>query len=114
MTYNLLGVHGGMRVVHRISKQGESEAQLAAPRRHSGMEAARDHRARHCLGVNPGKQRIGDVLVSEYVRGYDLGRINPDDSFTLRAGKPPASPALYQRFWRVSGPSRAPPVRQLA
>jgi WD40 repeat protein/nucleoside phosphorylase/uncharacterized protein YjbI with pentapeptide repeats len=114
MTYNLLGVHGGMRVVHRISKQGESEAQLAA---HDAIQAWKP-RAIIALGiafgVNPGKQRIGDVLVSEYVRGYDLGRINPDDSFTLRAGKPPASPALYQRFWHLDQCRTASPTACLS
>lgn len=90
-----------MLVVHRVSKQGESEAQLAA---HDAIQAWKP-RAIVALGiafgVNPGKQRIGDVLVSEYVRGYDLGRINADGSFTLRACKAPASHALYQRFWHL-------------
>lgn len=101
MTYNMLGVHGGMLIVHRVSRQGESEAQLAA---HDAIQAWKPSAIIAigiAFGVNPGKQRIGDVLVSEYVRGYDLGRINADGSFTLRACKAPASHALYQRFWHL-------------
>ena len=98
MTYSLLGNHGGMGVVHRVSKQGEGEAQNAA------HDAVRDWAPRAifgvgiAFGVNPAKQRIGDVLISESVRGYELGRQNADDPFTLRSDKPPASPVLFQRF----------------
>ncbi len=98
ITYNLLGVHGGMSVVQRVSKQGEGEAQNAArdaiddwaPRAIIGVGIA--------FGVNADKQRIGDVLVSENIRGYELGRVNADGSITPRGDKPPASPVLFQRF----------------
>lgn len=98
ITYNLLGMHGDMRIVQRISRQGEGEAQNAA------HDAIRSWQPRAIIGVgiafgiNPAKQTIGDVLVSENVRGYELGRINADGSFTLRSDKPPASPILLQRF----------------
>jgi len=97
-TYNLLGLHGDMRIVHRVSKQGECEAQNAT------HDAIKDWRPRAIIGVgiafgvNASKQAIGDVLVSENVRGYELGRVNENGTFTLRTDKPPASGVLFQRF----------------
>ncbi|MFA7241737.1 MAG: pentapeptide repeat-containing protein, partial [Sulfuricellaceae bacterium] len=110
ITYNLLGEHGDMSIVHRVSKQGEGEAQNAAhdairawqPRAIIGIGIA--------FGVNPKKQHIGDVLVSENVRGYELGRMNSDGSLTLRSDKSPASPTLYQRFNHLDQTCRADPA----
>ena len=107
ITYNLLGEHGGMRVVHRVSKQGEGEAQNAA------NDAVRAWQPRAIIavgiafGVNPLKQKIGDVLISENIRAYELGRVNADGGFTLRSDKPPASVALYQRFLHLDQCCRA-------
>ncbi|NCC22586.1 MAG: hypothetical protein EOM26_09000 [Alphaproteobacteria bacterium] len=98
MTYNLLGTLHGMRVVHRVSKQGEGEAQNAA------HDAIRDWNPNAVIavgiafGVNPTKQAIGDVLVSQCIRGYELGRVNADGTFDLRGDKPSASPVLYNRL----------------
>ncbi|HMW18559.1 MAG TPA: NACHT domain-containing protein, partial [Accumulibacter sp.] len=107
ITYNVLGEHGGMRVVHRVSKQGEGEAQNAANDAVGAWQPRAIIAVGIAFGVNPAKQTIGDVLISENIRGYDLGRVNADGSFTLRADKPPASPALYQRFLHLDQCRRA-------
>jgi len=98
ITYNLLGAHSGMQVVQRISKQGEGDAQTAT------FDAIRDWNPHAIIGVgiafgvNQAKQKIGDVLVSEAIRGYDLGRINADGTISPRGPKPSASGVLYNRF----------------
>ncbi len=107
ITYNLLGRLGGMDIVHSVSRQGEGEAQNAT------HDAIKDWRPRAILGVgiafgvNPAKQAIGDVLVSENLRGYELGRVNADGTITPRGDKPPASPTLLQRFNHLDQSCRA-------
>ena len=102
MTYNLLGVLGGMRIVQRVSKQGEGEAQNAA------HDAIRDWTPHAIIGVgiafgvNSVKQRIGDVLVSETIRDYELGRVNANGTIQPRGPKPPASTVLYNRIDHVN------------
>ncbi|HQO29070.1 MAG TPA: NACHT domain-containing protein, partial [Accumulibacter sp.] len=98
MSYYLLGEHGGMRVVLRVSAQGEGEAQNAAYDAIAAWKPQAIIAVGIAFGVNPQKQAIGDVLVAENVRGYELGRQEPNGTFTLRSNKPPTSPALQQRF----------------
>ncbi|WP_324567051.1 NACHT domain-containing protein [Accumulibacter sp.] len=107
ITYNLLGEHGGMRVVHRVSKQGEGEAQNAANDAVRAWQPQAIIAVGIAFGVNPLKQKIGDVLISENIRAYELGRVNADGGFTLRSDKPPASVALYQRFLHLDQCRRA-------
>ena len=109
MTYNRLGIHGGMQIIQRVSRQGEGEAQNAArdaieawaPKAIIGVGIA--------FGVNQAKQAIGDVLVSEAIRGYELGRMNADGTFDLRADKPPASQVLLNRFNHLHQTCQADP-----
>ncbi|TCT19747.1 pentapeptide repeat-containing protein [Thiobaca trueperi] len=109
MTYNRLGIHGGMQIIQRVSRQGEGEAQNAArdaitdwaPKAIIGVGIA--------FGVNPAEQAIGDVLVSEAIRGYELGRMNADGTFDLRDDKPPASQVLLNRFNHLRQSCQADP-----
>ncbi|WP_295429486.1 pentapeptide repeat-containing protein, partial [uncultured Thiodictyon sp.] len=109
IVYTLLGDHGGMTIVQRVSRQGEGEAQNAA------HDAIADWQPRAIIGVgiafgvNPAKQQIGDVLVSTSIRGYELGRINADGTFDLRSDQPPASPVLLQRFNHLDQTCRTDP-----
>ena len=96
--YNLLGTHGGMRVVHRISKQGHGEAQQAADDAVSGWKPKAIIAVGIAFGVNSRKQNIGDVLVSESLVDYELARIDPQGTITPRGARPPASDVLFQRF----------------
>lgn len=98
ITYRLLGTHGGMSIVLRISKQGEGEAQNAthdaikdwAPMAVIGVGIA--------FGVNAKKQKIGDVLISTSIRDYELGRIGPEGTLTPRGPCPPSSDILSHRI----------------
>ncbi|RUM39372.1 MAG: hypothetical protein DSY57_01295, partial [Desulfobulbus sp.] len=105
--YNLLGIHGGNTIVHRISQQGEGKAQNAAhnaiidwnPKAIIGVGIA--------FGVNPDKQEIGDVLVSTSVRDYELRRVNENGTITPRGPNPPASSLLIDRFRHTDHTSQA-------
>ena len=55
------------------------------------------------FGIDPGKQRIGDVLVSERVVNYETHRANPDGSNTQRGQEGPASTLLLDRYRSVDG-----------
>ena len=106
ITYNLLGVHGQMRIVHRVSRQGTSQAQLAtedaikawSPRAVVGVGIA--------FGVNP-KQKLGDVLISRNVRDYELSRVGPGGETVPRGTTPDASHLLYQRLEHVDHVKRS-------
>ncbi len=49
------------------------------------------------FGLNPDKQKIGDVLVSKQIEGYELSKIKEDKEIK-RADKIPASISLVNRF----------------
>ncbi|GAB4089021.1 phosphorylase family protein [Hydrogenophaga soli] len=89
-----LGVHGGVHVLHRFSQQGNANAQ------ESVSMAIGAYRPRYVIacgiafGVDPSKQRIGDVLCSEFVVPYELGRMT-NGQFALRGSQPPASSRLF-------------------
>lgn len=95
---NHLGIHGGMEVLHLLSEQGRLSADTAAD------DAIR--RLRPCaviavgvaFGIDHARQSIGDVLVSDYVRDYEFGRVNGDGGFTPRGGKPRAADRLLRRI----------------
>lgn len=104
ITYNPLGEHGGMRVVHVISEQGSTT--LGGAQSRTGDAIGAWHPCAViavgiAFGMDSGKQRIGDVLVSTHVQNYELVRINRDGSDTLRGSKPDASPSLLNRFKAV-------------
>jgi nucleoside phosphorylase len=104
---SLLGVHGGMRIVHCVSEQGGDAAHntaLAAihawgPQAIIGVGIA--------FGVNRENQQIGDVLISKSVFGYELSRVNPDGTLTQRGLNPPASSRLLQLFRHVDQTCKA-------
>ena len=96
--YNLLGLHGGMRVVHVISKPGAGEAQASVHDAITVWQPRAVIALGIAFGVNPAKQKIGDVLVAEAIRGYELARVNADGSITPRGDKPPTSHVLFSRF----------------
>ena len=97
MTYNELGLHGGMRVVHRVCKQGQAEFQSATQDAVHALQPRAIIAVGIAFGVNPSVQRIGDVLVSEFVRAYELGRVGANGVIAPRGGKQQASSCLYQR-----------------
>jgi WD40 repeat protein/nucleoside phosphorylase len=113
MTYNELGLHGGMRVVHRVCKQGQAEAQSAAQDAVQAFQPRAIIAVGIAFGVNPSAQHIGDVLVSEFVRGYELRRVGPNGTISPRGGKQQASSCLYQRFLLLNQRQEADPGASL-
>ena len=96
-----LGLHGGMEVWHLVSDQGSGEAGVAARYAISRFKPWAVIAVGIAFGMNPAKQAIGDVLVSNHIRDYQLGRRNPDGSFTPRSGKPRGSDRLLRRIKRL-------------
>ncbi|MBT9096115.1 NACHT domain-containing protein [Methylovulum psychrotolerans] len=101
ITYNLLGEHGGMEVIHAISEAGSGSVGAA---QQTTEKAIRAWQARAVIavgiafGIDEGKQEIGDVLVSTQLRQYELGRVNSNGTITPRASAPDASPVLLNRI----------------
>ena len=53
------------------------------------------------FGISEDKQGIGDILVTEHLRTYELQRVGKQDNqpqINLRGDKPPASPSLLNLF----------------
>ncbi|NER96381.1 MAG: hypothetical protein F6J86_21485 [Symploca sp. SIO1B1] len=53
------------------------------------------------FGISEDKQAIGDILVTEHLRSYELQRVGKQDNqpqINLRGDKPPASPWLLNLF----------------
>ena len=101
ITYNLLGKHGGMSVVHTICEQGSGT--------HGGAQSRVEDAIRTwhpraivavgiAFGIDDVKQHIGDVLVSRQVQDYEHARVNADGSSKLRGSRPDASDTLLNRI----------------
>jgi WD40 repeat protein/nucleoside phosphorylase len=94
---NRLGVHGGMEIIHCVSKQGEDEAQNICHTVIQGLRPKAVIGVGIAFGVNPGKQKIGDVLIPQDIQGYDLARVSTH-RIEPRGSRPPCSSLLFQRF----------------
>jgi nucleoside phosphorylase len=90
-----LGIHGPWRVLHVHSAQGNAKSQQTTSR------AAQAYRPRYVVacgiafGVNKTKQAIGDVLVSQYIWPYDLGR-QERGVLVPRGARPPGDHNLLE------------------
>jgi WD40 repeat protein/nucleoside phosphorylase len=96
-TCNRLGVHGGMEIIHCVSKQGEDEAQNMCHTVIQGLRPKAVIGVGIAFGVKPDKQKIGDVLIPIDIQGYDLARVSTDH-IEPRGSRPPSSSLLFQRF----------------
>lgn len=109
VTYNELGIHGGMKVIHAISEVGSGGLGAAQQR---SAQAIRAWRAKAVIavgiafGMDSDKQNIGDVLVSTQLRQYELNRVNKDGSLTPRASSPDASASLLNRIRTVDSTAK--------
>lgn len=97
-SFTLLGSFNGWRLVHLISRQGEDHSQLSSSKAIAAWTPTAVIGVGIAFGVDEDKQQIGDVLVSEAVQGYELGRVNPGGEITLGAAARPASEWLLQRI----------------
>ncbi|MGD0959889.1 MAG: NACHT domain-containing protein, partial [Methylomonas sp.] len=104
VTYNMLGIHGGMEVIHAISEAGSGPIGAAQQRCSDAITAWRPKAVIAigiAFGVNSSKQNIGDVLVSTQLRLYEPSRQNANGESTSRGSTPDASPLLLNRIKTV-------------
>jgi nucleoside phosphorylase len=86
-----------MEIIHCVSKQGEDEAQNICHTVIQGLRPKAVIGVGIAFGVNPGKQKIGDVLIPQDIQGYDLARVSTH-LIEPRGPRPPCSSLLFQRF----------------
>jgi WD40 repeat protein/nucleoside phosphorylase/uncharacterized protein YjbI with pentapeptide repeats len=96
-TYTRLGIHGDVEVLHMHSRQGNQASQASAQAAIDAWQPAAIIPVGIAFGMNSGKQHIGDVLVSEYLRDYETVRVNADNTVTPRGTRPQASDVLIDR-----------------
>lgn len=96
-SYKSLGTIGNFDIIHQISGMGSG-----------GLNGSQEIIRRSILetkpyavimvgiafGVDPSKQKIGTILISNQIQHYDLQRINKDSSLSLRGDKVTASSVL--------------------
>jgi WD40 repeat protein/nucleoside phosphorylase/uncharacterized protein YjbI with pentapeptide repeats len=111
ITYNRLGTHGGMEVVHVISEAGSGGLGAARQRADQAIRAWNPKAiiaVGIAFGIDEQKQEIGNVLVSTQLRNYELtARVNPDSTITPRASSPDASSTLLNRIRTVDTNAKA-------
>lgn len=101
VTYNKLGMHGGMEIVHAICEMGAGGIGAAQQRTSDVIthwEPAAVIAVGIAFGIDETKQNIGDVLVATQLRDYELSRVNADGNITLRADKGSTSDPLRNRL----------------
>jgi len=101
VTYNELGEHGGISIVHTIAEMGSGGVGSSQQRTLQAIDAwhpAAVVAVGIAFGMDEDKQRMGDVLVSTQIQDYELARVNSNGTLTLRGEKPRASDALYNRL----------------
>lgn len=114
-TYYDLGRIGGARTFMVQSEMGGGGLSGSLMTASKGIEALSPSSVIMvgiAFGINPEKQRIGQVLVSKQLVGYDLQRVGIDidgrAGVVIRGDRPQASPKLLDRFrsgavdWRVA------------
>src|SRR6266851_4705982 len=104
-TYFELGVISGARVFMVQTEMGTGGPGGAALTVHTGIEALSPSAVIMvgiAFGIDPNKQRIGDILVSRQLLGYELQRVGTDSDgqvvIQLRGDRPSASTRLLDRF----------------
>lgn len=104
-TYFELGVVSGARVFMVQTEMGTSGPGGATLTVHTGIEALSPSAVIMvgiAFGIDPNKQRIGEVLVSRQLLGYELQRVGTGSDgqvvIQLRGDRPSASTRLLDRF----------------
>ncbi len=99
-TYNDLGIHGGMRVVHTICEMGSSglgASQLRVTDAIIHWTPSAVIAIGVAFGMRPDEQSIGDVLVSKQLQDYELAKLSKS-GIVSRADRTTASTALLSRL----------------
>lgn len=95
-----LGQHGGNQVYLTISEMGSEGIGAAMQCTQDAIEHWQPQAVIAvgiAFGIDEAKQQIGDVLISNQLQGYELGRLNEDGSFTPRGDKAAAANRLLNR-----------------
>ena len=98
--YRNLGQVNGARVFLALSEMGAGGLGASQQAVRKGIEALRPDAVIMvgiAFGVHEGKQAIGDILVSQQLRLYDLQRVSKNE-IILRGDRPHASPFLVNHL----------------
>ena len=98
--YRNLGEVNGTRVFLALSEMGAGGLGASQQAVRKGIEALQPATVIMtgiAFGVSEGAQAIGDILVSQHLRLYDLQRLSRDE-IILRGDRPHASPFLVNRL----------------
>jgi len=93
--YNLLGKVGPLQIVHTTCEQGPLEAQKVCTKAISDFEPVAIVGVGIAFGLQKDKQKLGDVLVSKTIQGYEHKKLSRDGARILRGPKPEASAKLF-------------------
>ena len=110
-TYNDLGTINGTRIFHTISEMGTSgpgAMQSTVNKAITAVKPAAVIALGIAFGVDPEKQKLGDILVSKQILLYDNQKIK-DGEIILRGDKSTASVSLLNHFNTFSQSSRQDP-----
>jgi WD40 repeat protein/nucleoside phosphorylase len=107
IVYYRLGIHNGADVILAISRQGVKEAQSAAEDACAAWQPDWLIGVGIAFGINPVKQKPGDVLVASSSQDYELQRIESDGTITPRGKAYSASMILERRIWQLDHMKRA-------
>lgn len=116
-TYRDLGVVNGVRVWHALSAMGHGGSggsQQAVSKAIASLHPKAVIMLGIAFGVNEEKQKLGDILVSEGLRLYDLQRIGEKDGqakVVLRGSRPDGSSWLLDCFRNAHFHWNGAPVR---
>ncbi|MDR3480845.1 MAG: pentapeptide repeat-containing protein [Burkholderiaceae bacterium] len=97
-TYNRLGVHGDLEVLHVVSAQGNLESLATAQAAVDAWHPCAIIPVGVAFGIDSKSQSLGDVLAAEYLRDYEMVRVNADDTVTPRGNRPRASDLLINEI----------------
>lgn len=100
--YYRLGLIGGHKIVLLHSPQATIEAMQSTQAAIAAWQPKAIIAMGIAFGVDRNKQKIGDVLIAEYLIPYELARVNSDAEMTLRGSRPPASKKLFQAFQQLN------------
>jgi nucleoside phosphorylase/tetratricopeptide (TPR) repeat protein len=104
-TYWDLGLINGTRVFHALSEAGSGGLGAAQQTVEKALKAIEPHAVIAigvAFGVDPGKQKIGDVLLSRQLWLYEVVRVGTSE-IVPRGDKPHASTALINYFKGFAG-----------
>lgn len=96
-SYRNLGIIGDVEIIHQISGMGSggtTGSQETVGRGIKDIKPMAVIMVGIAFGIDPSKQPIGTILISNQIQQYELQRINNDSSISIRSDKVTASHQL--------------------